>query len=245
MRVPQKSSIPEEIIDYVRLNYTGTKQSQVDIAGRLNIKPERVRYIICKWGFALNRHPGKKRWTAKDVERLEMLAEHYTEEEAANIMNMPYGTLHSIVTYKKIYWCKRRTWYNAKEFAYMIRRPHQFVQRLIETKLLNASLHGNGDRPSGHRCWKITRESAKEFILHYPLELGSGCDMVQILDIVTDGEFMSYQAKRQDIEKKLLTKGYHFTHNVVSAEQVKKAMERTDVKVKLVYIGKAYKVFVK
>lgn len=183
--MPKHIEYTLEQIEFIRCNYRGDHISLEYCAKMLGLKPRRISYLISLHGLGLKKQRSNKVWDDKLKDKLVKLAENHTQIEAASILNVALSQIQYWSFCLQIHWVKNREWYSLKDVCSIINRNHNIVRKFMQSGILRAEMHvNNTSRIAIHR---ISRENLKDFLLRYPSEISPRCDILQILDIVTDG----------------------------------------------------------
>jgi hypothetical protein len=166
--------------EYIRLHDDGTEQTRQRIAEKLGRTMHGIRHMCGRIGV--------QRWRTDDWEQWEddYLREHIGRmccQDMAKCLHRGRGKLQSRIIYLRLGRNHRDGWFDTNDVAFGLGCSHTHVLDLINRGKLKAKQGGKG------KIWVVKKEAIYNYLTTYPMELdGKNCDMVFIVDILTDGD---------------------------------------------------------
>ena len=170
----------------MRRDYAGTRESAMEIAGRLGVSVLAVKGQVGILGLA--KPSGRRPWTPEEDRATRK--PHTEKDRHLAISRIMHRSVNSITVRARRIRASRRNrdgWYTKSEVCEILGENGRWVQKRIDEGKLRAS-HHHGERPGrneGLRAWHISEEDLREFIRRHPGELtGRNVDLLAIVDIL-------------------------------------------------------------
>ena len=176
----------DEEKEYIRVHDDGTTKTRVIIANILGRTLAGIRHECSFLGLVC--------WRQDDFEEWEdnYIREYFGRLSYDKIGNRLNRSREKIANRAKVLKLDgesgRDGWYSTGDVAHGFGCTISHIRDLIYEKKLKAKQ----DEEDGKRLWVIKRDSIYNYIVKYPMSLeGRNCDIVFLVDILTDGNIKS------------------------------------------------------